>query len=41
MESIRRITATPLHIKTENWRQDTPETSLYPASIDSTPWISG
>ena len=38
---IRRITATPLYYKAENWRLDMPEISLYPASIYSTPWISG
>jgi hypothetical protein len=31
--NIWRITATPLYIKVENWRLDTPEKSLYPASI--------
>jgi hypothetical protein len=33
LKSIRRITATLLPIKTENWRQDTPEMSVYPTSI--------
>jgi hypothetical protein len=37
----RRITATPLYFKAENWRLDMPGISVYPASIYSTPWISG
>ena len=38
--NIKRITATPLAIKAESWRQATPEISFYLASIYSTPWIS-
>jgi hypothetical protein len=40
-ESIRRITATPLYLKAENWRLDMPGISVYPALIYLTPWISG
>jgi hypothetical protein len=38
---IRRITATPLYFKAENWRLDTPEISVYPALINLTSWIFG
>jgi hypothetical protein len=37
---IRRITATPLYTKAENWRLGMPEISVYPASIFN-PWIPG
>jgi hypothetical protein len=43
MRSIRRITATPLPIKAENVSLDTPEMSVFPASIYSTPldfWLN-
>jgi hypothetical protein len=40
-KGIRRITTTPLYFKAENWRLDMPGISVYPASIYSTPWISG
>jgi len=39
--SIRRITATPLYFKAENWRLDMPEISVYLALIYLTHWISG
>jgi len=40
-EGIRRITATRLYFKAENWRLDMSEISVYPALIYLTPWISG
>jgi hypothetical protein len=35
--SIRRINATPLPIKAENWRQDRPAIIVYPVSILNSP----
>jgi hypothetical protein len=33
ISGIRRITATPLDLMTENWRLDMPGISVYPALI--------
>jgi len=38
---VRRITATLLYFKAENWSLDRPEISVYLASIFSTSRISG
>jgi len=38
---IRRITATPLYFKAENWRLDMTEISIYPTYMIQHPRISG
>jgi hypothetical protein len=38
-DGIKRITATPLRIKVENWGQNTLEIPVYPTSFYSTPLV--